>query len=157
MSSLMQFGPIEFWYWWVAGLALLAIEVFMPGTFFLWMGVAAGVVGFALLAAPGLSLETQLLIFAVLSVAAVVGWQVYLRKNPPQSDEPTLNRRGAQYVGRTFALSEAIDNGVGKIRVDDTTWKVKGTDLPEGAKVRVTATEGTLLVVEPAPAETTQA
>ena len=54
------------------------------------------------------------------------------------------------FIGRRFALSEAIDNGVGKIRVDDTTWKVKGPDLPEGAKVRVTAAEGTLLVVEAA-------
>ncbi len=143
-------GPIEFWYWWVAGLTFLAIEVFMPGAFFLWMGIAAGVVGGALLANPDLSLETQLLAFAVLSVAAVVGWRIYLRKNPPQSDEPSLNRRGAQYIGRSFALSEAIDNGVGKIRVDDTTWKVKGPDLPEGAKVRVTAAEGTVLVVEAA-------
>ncbi len=145
----MTFEPIEFWYWWIAGLGLLAFEVFMPGTFFLWMGVAAGVVGAALFVEPDLSLETQLLIFAVLSVISVVGWQVYLRKNPPQTDEPTLNRRGAQYIGRVFALSEAIENGVGKIRVDDTTWKVKGPDLPEGAKVRVTATDGTLLVAEP--------
>ena len=144
----MPFEQIEFWYWWVAGLAFLAIEVFAPGAFFLWMGIAAGVVGAALLIDPDLSLETQLLIFAVLSVAAVVAWRIYLRKNPPQSDEPSLNRRGAQYIGRSFALSEAIDNGVGKIHVDDTTWKVKGPDLPEGAKVRVTAAEGTLLVVE---------
>ena len=56
---------------------------------------------------------------AVLSVGAVVAWQVYLRKNPPRSDEPTLNRRGAQYIGRTFALSEAIDNGVGKDKWQD--------------------------------------
>jgi len=145
---MMSFGPIEFWYWWVAGLAFLAIEVFMPGTFFLWMGVASGVVGAVLLVHPALSVDAQLLIFAVLSVGAVVAWRLYARKNPPRSDEPTLNRRGAQYIGRSFALSEAIDNGVGKIRVDDTTWKVKGPDLPEGAKVRVTATEGTLLVVE---------
>jgi len=146
----IPFGPIVFWYWWVAGIAFLAIEVFVTGTFFLWMAVAAGVVGGALLANPDLSLETQLLVFAVLSVAAAACWQVYIRKNPTQSDDPSLNRRGAQYIGRDFALSEAIDNGVGKIHVDDTTWKVKGPDLPQGAKVRVTAAEGTLLVVEAA-------
>lgn len=146
----MIVGPIEFWYWWVAGLGLLAVEIFMPGTFFLWMGVAAGAVGAVLLIEPDLSLDTQLLIFAIISVAAVVGWRAYLRKNPPQTDEPTLNRRGEQYIGRDFALSEAIDNGAGKIRVDDTTWKVIGPDLPQGSKVHVTAAQGTLLVVEAA-------
>jgi membrane protein implicated in regulation of membrane protease activity len=149
----MTFWPIEFWYWWIAAVVLIVIEMFMPGTFFLWMGVAAGVVGFVLLADPALSLEFQLLIFAVLSVGAVAGWQIYLRRYPPESDEPSLNRRGSQYVGRTFALSTAIVNGVGKINVDDTTWKVTGPDLPDGARVRVTAVQGTVLAVEPAASE----
>ena len=146
----MGLGQIEFWYWWVAGLVLIGIEVFMPGTFFLWMGVAAGVVGLGLLFWPGLSLDYQLLTFAVVSIGTVALWRIYLRKNPPESDAPALNRRGRQYVGRVFVLSEAIQNGTGKIRVDDTTWKVTGPDLPEGARVRVTAVEGTALEVEAA-------
>jgi len=149
----MSFWPIQFWYWWIFAVALGVIEMIMPGTFFLWMAVAAGVVGFLLLIDPGLSLETQLLVFAVLSVGAVAAWQIYLRKYPPQSDEPSLNRRGAQYIGRTFVLSAAIDNGVGKIKVDDTTWKVMGPEMPLGARVRVTAVDGTVLVVEPAAVE----
>jgi len=149
----MSFWPIEFWHWWIAAVVLIVIEMLVPGTFFLWMGVAAGVVGFVLLAEPELSLEIQLLIFAVLSVGAVAAWQVYLRRYPPESDEPALNRRGRQYIGRTFLLSAAIDNGVGKIKVDDTTWKVRGPDLPEGMRVRVTAVDGTVLVVEPVAAE----
>ena len=146
----MTFWPIEFWYWWIAAVVLIVVEMLMPGTFFLWMGAAAGVVGFVLLADPELSLEYQLLIFAVLSVGAVAGWQLYIRRFPPETDEPALNRRGSQYVGRVFVLSAAIDNGVGKIKVDDTTWKVMGADQPKGAKVRVTAVDGTVLVVEPA-------
>jgi hypothetical protein len=39
-----------------------------------------------------------------------------------ESDQPKLNRRGEQYVGRTFTLEEPIVNGHGKIRVDDSTW-----------------------------------
>ena len=149
----MPFGQIEFWYWWVAGLVLIGIEVFMPGTFFLWMGVAAGVVGLALLFWPALSLDYQLLTFAAVSLGTVVLWRVYLRRHPQDSDEPALNRRGRQYIGRVFVLSEEILNGTGKIRVDDTTWRVTGPDLPEGARVRVTAVEGTALTVEPAEAE----
>ena len=115
----MPFGHIEFWYWWVAGLVLIGIEVFMPGTFFLWMGVAAGVVGLALLFWPSLSLDYQLLTFAVVSIGTVALWRLYLRKHPPASDAPALNRRGRQYIGRVFVLSESIQNGTGKIKVDE--------------------------------------
>ena len=47
-------------------------------------------------------------------------------------------------------LSEAIVQGSGKARVGDGFWKVRGPDLPAGSPVRVTAVEGTVLIVEAA-------
>ena len=95
--------------------------------------------------------EVQFLIWAVLSVAAVVGSRLYLRRHPIETDRPTLNRRGEQYIGRHFTLEEPIVNGLGKIRVDDSTWKIEGPDaLPAGCKVKVTDVEGTVLKVEAA-------
>jgi len=145
----MSVEAIEFWHWWIAGIFLLGIEIFAPGFWFLWMAVAAGVVGAILFFLPDLSWQGQVLLFAVLSVVSLIGWRAYQRRYPTQSDEPNLNRRGAQYVGRVFTLDEAIVNGTGKIRVDDTTWKVAGDDRPLGAKVRVTGVAGTVLTVEP--------
>jgi membrane protein implicated in regulation of membrane protease activity len=146
----MSLEEIEFWYWWVAAVVLIVVEVFAPGTVALWMAVSAAVVGLLLLAVPDLTWEIQLLIFAVLSVATVVGWRAYQLRYPTETDQPALNRRGEQYVGRVFTLSEAIVNGTGKIHVDDTMWKVEGEDLPEGTQIRVTGVDGTLLTVEPA-------
>ena len=65
-----------------------------------------------------------------------------------QSDQPNLNRPAAQLVGRVLILAEAIEGGRGKVRVGDTLWPVQGPDTPEGAEVRVTAANGTVLVVE---------
>ena len=141
---------IEFWHWWIAAIVLIVIEVFAPGTVALWMAVSAAVVGLLLLAVPDLTWQVQFLVFAVLSVATVIGWRAYQLRYPTVSDQPTLNRRGEQYVGRAFTLTEAIVNGTGKIHVDDTMWKVEGADLPEGTQVRVTGVEGTVLTVEPA-------
>jgi membrane protein implicated in regulation of membrane protease activity len=114
------------------------------------MAVSAAVVGLLLLAIPEVTWQTQFLVFATLSVATVIGWRAYQLRYPTVSDQPTLNRRGEQYVGRVFTLSEAIANGTGKIHVDDTMWKVEGEDLPEGTRVRVTGVDGTILTVEPA-------
>lgn len=146
----MSLTGIVFWHWWVAGIVLLGIEIFAPGFWFLWMAVAAGVVGAILYFLPDMIWEWQVLLFAVLSVSSMIGWRAYQRRNPTVSDQPNLNRRGAQYVGRVFTLDEAIVNGTGKIRVDDTTWKVSGDDQPLGAKVKVTGVDGTVLTVEPA-------
>ncbi len=140
----------EFWHWWIAGIVFLVIETFAPGAIFLWMGVAAGIVGLILLIFSGLAWEFQFLIFAVFTVVSAVGWRAYQRRHPTESDRPALNRRGEQYVGRTFTLEEAIVNGLGKIHVDDSTWKIEGEDLPAGTKVRVTGADGTVLKVEPA-------
>lgn len=140
---------VTFWQWWIAALVLLVLEVFVPGAFFLWMGVAAGVTGLLLYLIPTLGWEYQLLLFAVLSVASIIVWRIYLRRHPTATDRPTLNRRGEQYVGRLFTLEEPIVNGSGKIRVDDSTWKIEGADCPGGSRVRVTGVDGTVLRVEP--------
>ena len=142
------FAGIEFWHWWVAAIGLIVVEALVPGAIFLWLGVSAAVVGAILLAAPELSWEYQLLIFAVLSVGSVIGWRAYHKRHPTETDLPNLNRRGEQYVGRLITLDDPIVNRVGKIRLDDTSWKVAGQDLPAGARVRVIGVDGVVLQVE---------
>ena len=126
---------IEFWHWWVAAVVLIIVEALAPGAIFLWLGVSAAVVGAILLAAPEMSWEYQVLTFAVLSVGSVIGWRAYHKSHPTETDLPTLNRRGEQYVGRVITLDDAIVNRVGKVRLDDTSWKVEGEDLPAGSQV----------------------
>ncbi|KAA9131498.1 NfeD family protein [Marinihelvus fidelis] len=139
--------PVVFWHWWILAGVLLIIELTMPAFFFLWLGIAAAATGLIVLVFPGISLETQLVMFAILSLAAVVAWRKYRETHPPSSDQPNLNRRGHQYVGRTFTLEAPIVNGVGKVTVDDSTWRVKGPDLPAGATVRVDDVDGVVFIV----------
>jgi hypothetical protein len=144
---------LQFWHWWILGVLLLVFELILPGTFFLWMGVAAGIVGFVLLFVPDFAWENQVLVFAAVSVIAVASWRLWLRKHPIETTDPTLNVRGAQYVGRVLTLAEPIVGGVGKATVGDSLWRVStGNDgeLPEGARVRVTGVEGATLMVEAA-------
>ncbi len=138
----------DFWHWFILAVLFIIIEAFAPGAFFLWMGVAAGVVGVLLWAMPNMVLEIQILVFAVVSVVSVVAWRFYLHSHPTQSDEPLLNRRGEQYVNRTFTLEEPIVNGQGKIRVDDSTWKITGEDCGAGTRVTVVGVDGVMLKVE---------
>ncbi len=143
MSQLL--AGLEFWHWLVLGVALAIVEVFAAGAFFLWLGISAGIVGVVLWLVPGLDWEYQLLLFAILSVASVVIARRYLTMHPLESDEPNLNLRGHQYVGRTFTLEEPVINGQGKIRVDDSTWKIRCDDCDAGTKVVINGVDGVVL------------
>jgi membrane protein implicated in regulation of membrane protease activity len=142
-------GQIVFWHWWILAGLLLILELTAPAFFFLWLGIAAAATGFLLLVFPSIPLEMQLVLFSVLSVVAVIAWRRYRETHPAESDQPNLNKRGRQYIGRVFTLDRAIENGVGKVTVDDTTWRVKGPDLPAGTNVRVEDVDGVVFVIAP--------
>ncbi|MBU1210837.1 MAG: NfeD family protein [Alphaproteobacteria bacterium] len=67
------------------------------------------------------------------------------------SEDPDLNCRGSQCIGRIAELVEPIEGGRGKVRLGDTVWTVECADnLPAGAFVRVVGSNGAVLRVEAA-------
>jgi hypothetical protein len=143
----------SFWHWWALGGLLVIIEALAPGYMFLWFGAAAGLVGLVLVIWPALGFSIQLLIYACLLILCAFGWRWYQRVRPVVTDQPDLNRRGAQYVGRRFGLVAPIVNGRGRIVVGDSSWAVAGPELPAGRIVEVTGVEGAVLQVRPATPE----
>jgi inner membrane protein len=137
-----------FWHWLVLGAVLGVLEIIVPGVFMLWLAIAAAVTGLIAFVASSLPWQVQAVIFAALSVLSVWGWRLYQRKHPTETDQPTLNRRGEQYVGRRLTLEQPIVNGRGQARVGDSSWRVEGPDLPAGTAIVVTGVEGTVLKVE---------
>jgi hypothetical protein len=139
---------IVFWNWWVVALILLVIELLAPGFYFLWMAASGFVTGLLLWLLPALDIKLQIFIFSVLSMASVIAWKLYGKKHPTTTDHPLLNKRGQQYIGRVFSLYRPIENGEGKIKVDDSIWKVHGEDCDINTKVKVIAVRGTVFDVE---------
>ncbi len=139
---------VTYWHWLVLAVVFVILEVFSPAAFFIWMGIAAGVVGLLVAVFPGMGWEFQILLFAVFSVVSIALWRFYQKDHPIKTDQPRLNRRGEQYIDRTFTLDEPIVNGLGKIRVDDSTWKIAGADCEAGTRIRVTGVDGVVLQVE---------
>ena len=141
------FWNLGAWNWFIVAVALFALESVVPGVHFVWFGVAAVIVG-----ALGLTLdiawEWQLITFAIISCITVFFARRYAAPDVAHSDEPDLNARAVQYVGRVVTVEQAIADGRGKVRVGDTVWNAQGTDAPQGARVRITGTNGTCLLVE---------
>ncbi len=145
-----MFSQLVFWHWFALGLLLLIGEVIGFGGYLLWPGIAAIVTGSLLVFFPGMPWQLQALVFAIGSVVSLVLWRRHIRLHPKQVDQPFLNQRAASYTGRVLVLSEALVNGRGKLRVDDSNWDVEGPDLPAGTRVRVVGSTEMILRVEPA-------
>jgi membrane protein implicated in regulation of membrane protease activity len=137
-----------FWDWWALAVFLLIVEVLAPGMFFLWMAQASLVTGMLLFFFPAMDWEIQLFVFSVLSVLGVAIARHFFKRHPIDSEQPLLNRRTAHYIGRVFVLYQPIVNGQGKIKVDDSTWKINGADCPAGTRVKVVGADSVVLLVE---------
>ncbi|MDO9384317.1 MAG: NfeD family protein [Hyphomicrobiaceae bacterium] len=153
MPLLDFLAGLGVWNWVFLGLALGALEMLIPGVQFVWFGLSALATGIITMIAQSLGVPLgwplQLVLFALLSVVAVYGVRRYAPPNE-QSDVPDLNARGAQLIGRTAVIENAIIGGRGRVRIGDTLWPAKGPDLPAGASARVTGADDTVLIVEQA-------
>lgn len=152
LSFLEALGP---WTWVAVGLLILGIEIMMPSTLLLWPGLSALVVGFITLIlgthATIWPWQAQVLVFLILSVAlAIIGKRIMKNRKYNESENPNLNERGAQLIGQTAILAAPISNGMGRVKIGDTTWRVKGDDTKAGAKVTVVDYDAGTLIVEAA-------
>ncbi|WP_296575098.1 NfeD family protein [Phreatobacter sp.] len=145
LATLASWGA---WSWIAFAAVLMAAEILVPGYFLIWLGAAAALTGMTFLVMPG-PWQIQLLVFAVLSLLCLFGWvKVMKATNGTTSDKPDLNRRLEALIGNEFVLEEPIQAGRGRVRIADSVWLVTGPDLATGARVRVTAFQGAVLVVE---------
>jgi membrane protein implicated in regulation of membrane protease activity len=116
--------------------------------FLIWLAAAAALTGLATLAL-GIELPFQLVLFTLFAISTVYGGRRWYLANPVESSDPLLNDRAARMKGEVLTVVSAIQDGRGRVKVGDSVWACKGTDAPEGARVRVVGADGACLRVEP--------
>ena len=146
MEGLDNLDP--HWVWLAIGLILAAAEMAVPGVFLIWLAGAALITGVLSWLLP-IGLPIQIVIFAVLAIVAVFAGRRYLRDNPVEAADPKMNRRGARLVGETAVVTQAIEGGTGRVHHGDSEWLARGADAAPGTRVRITGSDGAVLLVEP--------
>lgn len=136
------------WLLWLAvGCLLLAAEMLGASGYLLWSGVAALLVSLLTRAIP-LSWEWQGVSFAMLTVLSAPGWYYWLKKRHRRQPTSTLNQPGHQLTGRRLTLEHSLSDGVGHVRIGDSSWRVQAEDdYPAGTRVMVVAVEGITLQI----------
>ncbi len=137
------------WVWLTLGLMLAALEMVVPGVYLIWLAVAALATG-ALTWTFGLGLPMQIIDFIFLSLIAVYSARRFLRDRPIASADPLINNRSGRMLGQTAIVTLEIDEGgSGRVKLGDSEWIARGPELPVGARVRITGSDGAVLLVEP--------
>jgi inner membrane protein len=136
------------WVWLTLGLVLAGLEMLLPGVYLIWLALAAIVTGVLTLTLE-LSLPFQVVDFVFLSLIIAFSAKRFLRDRPIESSDPLMNRRGARLVGETALVVQAIEHGSGRVKLGDSEWIARGPSIAAGERVRISGSEGAILLVEP--------
>ena len=152
MNEIMNFfSTWSFWSWLSIGVLLIIAELFITGTFVMWFGLGAVLNGLIVGVLGGLSITMQIFVFVVMSlISLALGLFVYGKVFGPNKEKGNDIRTGAQrLVGKTFIVSETIQNGKGKVVVGDTVWLARSKKkIAKDTEVVVVGVDGTQLLVE---------
>lgn len=136
--------------WLIAGLVLATLEMLAPGVYLLWFGLAGVITGLILFMVT-MGIAGEVITFALVALGMVaIGRQLTKNITGGEGEQPNLNLRGHSLIGRTATLTSPIENGFGRISIDDTIWRVTGPDFVAGKRVKVVGLVegGTVLQVE---------
>lgn len=146
---LMELIAHPHWFWLTLGGLLLAAEMLGTSGYLLWSGLAAVLVGIIEWLFP-FSWTSQGALFAVLTLLCVFFWYRWMRYREISQQPNTLNQRGSQLIGMHLTLENTLKDGLGHVRVGDSSWRVQAKeDLAAGTPVIVTGVVGITLLVQP--------
>lgn len=142
-------------WWWVAlALALGIFEILTLTFFLIWPALAALAVAIVLWIVPDMSGTGQIIMFAVLSAVATLAGRQWVLSRKPVTEDPGLNNRAAQLIGRTATLIEDLaGDTVGGVEVDGIRWRGRLTaditTATAGDVLRVQDVDGMVLLLSP--------
>ena len=108
---------ISAWHWASLGILLLMLEILGTAGFLIGSAIAAFLMAAIIVFVPDMDWKWQLAIFSITAATFSVIYFKRFAKFNEKTDQPNLNNRAAQHIGKRYILSEAIINGQGRIQV----------------------------------------
>ena len=140
---------MAWWYWLLAGIALLGWELFTPGGFYvMFFGVGALVVGLLVAVDAGGPAWVQWLVFSAVSIASLLLFRgsVLARFDTGKPAVPMDTLEGELAI----PMEDLAPGAVGKAELRGTSWTAQNADdrtLTRGQRCRVVRVEGLTLFI----------
>lgn len=150
---LSWFLDVTHWHWFALAVALAGFEMLSMSFFLIFPALSAVLVGLIVYVEPSLDWRVQVLIFAVLSIVTTMIGRAWIRRLRAADGPATVNVRGQTYLGRRVRTTDALENGRGRLRMDDTWWtarSIDGATIAADILVEVADVDGATLLVREA-------
>ncbi|MBR1915553.1 MAG: NfeD family protein [Alphaproteobacteria bacterium] len=148
MNFITQMGYLG---WFAIGVFLILAELFVPGTYLIWFGFSAFMMGI-IVSFISLTVVETLVCFALISaVFAGFGWYAYakiLNKTKVPEKYKYLNDMAGAHIGKIYNLSEDVVDGRSKAKIGDSFWLVEIDEpLKKGAKIKIIDVKDGLILI----------
>lgn len=150
-DTLSEFMALGGWIWLSLAAVFLIAELLSNSTWFMWLGVAAGLTAVVAFVAPGLNIQTELVVFAGFALAVTFAGRRWFKPVMKLSPEALgINSPAGRMAGARGQTVDAFTGGEGRVRHGDTEWQARsedGSDLAAGVAVDVVSVDGATLTV----------
>ena len=139
--------------WIIVGLAIMSMELFLPGFILCFFGLGAVLTGLLKIFIP-MGVNAQLVIFAILSIVLLVSFRRYAQgyfTGRVSNPNPT-GRAMETHAGETAIVTEDIipNSPKGKVEFHGTSWNADAdVEIKKGAKVTILERHDLTLKVKP--------
>lgn len=137
-------------FWFLIGLCLFLLELFIPGFFIFFFGLGAWLTALVcLIGEPGTNL--QIIIFAVTSVLTLIALRKIIQKKFFYSKGNQSEEVEDEFTGKeALATIEITPDKKGKVEFKGTSWKAESkSEIKEGQTVIIIEKENFTLIVKP--------
>ena len=132
--------------WIIAGLAMVVLEMIVPGLIIIWFGIGAIAAGLVALLVPDPYIQFG--VFVIVSGVLVVFSQRIARRISRPEPEPVGSNRMSGAVGTVIA--DIAPPKAGRVKVGGDEWLADSSvPIAAGSQVKVKMVSGTRLLVEP--------
>ena len=131
----------------IGSVVVAVAELQCPGYYLIWIAAGGAIAALASFAFD-LSSTAQISVFIVsCSLSCIWGYFVYQRMIRSSEGNPPLNQRNLEMVGAKGVVTQALENGKGKVKLGDSVWLAEGPNLKTGTPVIVKEVRGTIVLV----------
>ncbi len=139
---------------WLGLAALLFTAELVTGTaYLLWLSAAAVLTAGVVVLSGDMNAATQLLTFAMFSIASTAFGRRVFKPGTFKSDQPSLNQPEQRHIGARAVAVVDFAGGHGRVALGDTQWSAQtldGSSPTNGTGLLVLAVDGTMLHVQAA-------
>ncbi len=139
--------------WIIVGLAIMSLELFLPGFILCFFGLGAVITGLLKIFIP-MGVNAQLVVFAALSIVLLVSFRRYAQGyfTGRVSNPAPAGRAMETHTGESAIVTEDIipDSPRGKVEFHGTSWNADAdVEIKTGAKVTIVERHDLTLKVKP--------